>query len=67
MTLWGATTTDQSGPGSNCNKGVSWIPQSSSIAGTSQSEFVLSYWGHSLQGSYPSVEVQSFNSTTLAD
>ena len=35
MTLSGTTTPGQSGPGSDDNKGVLCIPQSSSITGTS--------------------------------
>ena len=46
----GATTPGQSGPGSNGNKGVPRILQSSSIAGTSPSDFLVSYPGHSLGG-----------------
>ena len=48
-TLLGATTPGQSGPGSNGNKGVLRIPQSSSITGTSPSDCLVSYpdthWG----------------------
>ena len=43
MTLSGATTPDQSGPGSNGNEGVLRIPQSLSIAGTSPSDCLVSY------------------------
>ena len=38
----------QSGPGSNGNEGVLRIPQSSSTAGTSPSDCLVSYPGHSL-------------------
>ena len=62
-TLSGATTLDQSGPGTNGSEGVLRIPQSSSITGTSQSDFSMSYPGHSLVGSYPTAEVQSVYST----
>ena len=48
--LWGATTPDQSGPGSNGNEGVLHIPQSSSTAGTSLSDCLMSYPGRSLGG-----------------
>ena len=42
MTLSGATTPEQSGPGRNGNEGVLWIPQ-------------RLFSGHSLgEGSYPS-------------
>ena len=54
--LSGATTQGLSGPGSDGNKGVLLIPQSSSITGTSPSDFLVSYPGHSLVvvgGSYP--------------
>ena len=65
--LSGATTPGQRGPGSDGNKGVLHIPQSSSIAGTSPSDCLVSYPGHSLGGSYPSAEKQSVYSTAPAD
>ena len=67
--LSGATTPGQSGPGSNGNEGVLRIPQSSSIAGTSPSDCLVSYPGHLLRGggSYPSAEVPSVYSTAPAD
>ena len=43
MTLLGAPTSDQSGPGSDGNEGVLHIPQSSSITGTSLSDCLVSY------------------------
>ena len=46
--LSGATTPGQSGPGTDGNKGVLHIPQSSSITGTSPSDGLVSYPGHSL-------------------
>ena len=46
-TLSGATTPGQSEPGSNGNKGVLHIPQSSSITGNSPSDCLVSYLGHS--------------------
>ena len=49
-TLSGATTPGQSGPGSDDNKGVLCIPQSSSITGTSPSDYLVSYLGHLLEG-----------------
>ena len=63
------TTPGQSGPGNDGNEGVLRIPQSSSIAGTSPSDCLVSYAGHSLVGggSYPSAEVQSVYSTAPAD
>ena len=63
----GATTPGQSGPGSDGNEGVLRIPQSSSTAGTSPSDCLVSYPGHSLGGSYPSSEVQSVYFTAPAD
>ena len=66
-TLSGTTTPGQSGPGSNGNKGVLRIPQSCSITGTSLSDSLESYLGHSLWGSYHSAEMQSVYSTSLAD
>ena len=47
-TLSGATIQVQSEPGSNDNKGVLCIPQSSSITGTSPSDWLVWYPGHSL-------------------
>ena len=46
--LSGATTPDQSEPGSNGNEGVLCITQSPSITGTSPSDCLVSYLGHSL-------------------
>ena len=67
--LSGATTPGQSGLGSNGSEGVLRIPNSSSITGTSPSDCLVSYPGHSLgRGvSYPSAEVQSVYSTALAE
>ena len=50
-TLSGTTTPGQSG--SDSNNGVLRIPQSSGFTGTSPSDYLLSYPGHSLGGSYP--------------
>ena len=47
-----ATTPRQSGTGSDDNEGELHIPQSSSITGTSPSDCLLSYPGHSLGGVY---------------
>ena len=55
--LSGATIPGQSGPGSDGNERVLHIPQGSSIAGTSPSDCLVSYPGHSLGVSYPSAEV----------
>ena len=52
-TLTGTPTPGQSGPGSNGSKKVLRIPQSSSIAGTSPSDCLVSYLGHSLWGFLP--------------
>ena len=41
--LSGATSPGQSGPGSDVNEGVFRIPQSSSITGTSPSDYLVSY------------------------
>ena len=65
--LSGATTPGQSGAGSDDNKGVLYIPQSSSITGTSTSDCLVSYPGHSFRGSYPSTEVQSVYCTVPID
>ena len=52
--LSGATTPDQSGPGSDSNEGVLRIFPISK-AGASESDGLISYLGHSLKGeSYPS-------------
>ena len=59
-TISGATILGQSGPGSDSNEGVLRIPQSSSITGTSTSDCLVSYLGHSLgEGSYSVQSVQS--------
>ena len=47
-TLSSASTLGQSGPGSDANKGVLLISQSSSTHGTSPSDCFVSYPGHSL-------------------
>ena len=54
---------DHSGPESNGNEGVVRIPQSPCITGTSPSDCLVLYLGHSLGTSYPSAEVQSTYST----
>ena len=66
-TLSGATTSEESGPGSNGNEGVLRIPQSSSITGTSPSDCLVSYPGHLLGESYSSAEMQLVYSTALTD
>ena len=50
LTLSGATTPDQSGPGGDGSKEMLHIPQSSAITGTSPSNFLVSYPEHSLGG-----------------
>ena len=57
----------QSGPGSNGNEGVLYIPQSSSITGNSPSDCLVSYPGHLLGVSSPYAEEQSVYSTAPAD
>ena len=66
-TLSGATTPGQSGPGSDCSKEVLCISQSFSITGTSPSDCLVSFPGHSLGGFDPSVEKQLVYSTTPAE
>ena len=66
-TLSGATTRGLSGPGSDGSEGILRIPQSSSITGTSPSDCLVLYPGHSLGESYPSAEMQSVYSTAPAD
>ena len=56
-TISGATTSVQSGTGSNGSKGVLCVLQSSSIRETSQSDYLVSYPGHSLEESYLSEEM----------
>ena len=64
MTLSGATTPSQSGPGSHSNKGVLCIPKSSSITGTSPSCCLVLYPGQTLGESYLTVEIQSVYSAS---
>ena len=66
-TLSGATTSGQSGCCSDGNGGALPIPQSSSLTGTSASDSLVSYLGHSLWGSYSSAEMQSVYSTAPVD
>ena len=54
--LSGATTLGQSGPGSNGNEGVLCIPHSPSITGTSLSDCLVSYIGHTLQSVYSTAQ-----------
>ena len=65
--LSGTTTPSQSVPGSDGNKGVIHIHQSSCITGTSPSDCLVSYTGHSLGKSYPSAEKQLVYSTAPAN
>ena len=53
MAQSGATTPRQCGPENNGNEGVLHISQSSSITGTSPSDCLVSYPGHSLLGVLP--------------
>ena len=64
-TLSSATTPVQSGPGSDCNKGVLRIPQS--ITEGSPPDCLVAYPGHSFGESYLSAETQSVYSTAPAD
>ena len=69
-TLSGATPPGQSRPGSDGNEGVFRIPQSSSFTGTSLSDCLVLYPGHSLVGggwSYLSAEMQPIYSTAPTD
>ena len=64
----GDTTMGQSGPGSDGNEEVLYIPQSSSITGASPSDFLVSYPRHSFGGgSNSSAEMQSVNLTAPVD
>ena len=65
--LSGATTPSQSEPGSDGNEGVLYIFQSFSITGTSPSDCLVSYLGHSLARSNPFAEMQSVYSKASAD
>ena len=64
--LLGAITPGQSGPGSNGNERVLYIPQISKVEGL-LSNCLMSYLAHSLGDFYPSAEIQSVFSTTPAD
>ena len=67
-TLSGVITPSQRRTGSDGYERVLRIPQSPSINGTSPSDCLVSYLGHSLgDGSYPFAEVQSVYSTAAAD
>ena len=67
MTPSGAIAPSQSGTGSDGNKGVLRIPQSSSIARASPSDYSMSSPRHSLGESHPSTEMQSVYSAAPAD
>ena len=67
MTLSVATTSGKNRPGSDGNKEVLHIPQSSSITRASPSDCFVSFRGHWLWEYYPSAEVQSVYSAALAD
>ena len=67
-TLSGATTPDRRGPKSNDKEGALRIPQNSSITGSSLSDCLVSYSGHSLVWCLtPSEEMQSVYSRAPAD
>ena len=57
----------QSGPGSDGNKGLLRILQSSSITGGSPSDCLVSYPGNSSGESDPSAEMQSVHSAAPVD
>ena len=65
-TFLSATTPGQSEPESNGNEGVLFIPQSSSITGTSPSDCYIqdTHWR---EWSYPSAEKQTMYSTPIVD
>ena len=63
MTLTGDDTRGQRGPRSDVNKGVLRVAQSTIISGTSSSDGLVSYKGHSLAESYPFAEMPSVYST----
>ena len=65
--LSGTTTLSQSGHGSDGNKGILGIPQSSSITRASPSDCLVTYPGHMLEESYPSAEMQSVYSVAPAN
>ena len=67
MSLSGATSPNQSEPGSDGSKGVLRNPLRSSITGASSSDCLVSYPGQTLEESYPSEEMQSVYSTAPAD
>ena len=58
--LSGTTTPGQSGSGSDGNKGVLRILQSPSITGTSPSDCLGSYPGHSLGGGFTLLQRNSY-------
>ena len=66
MTLSGATTLGQSGPGSDGNERVLCISLSSSVTAASTSDCLLSYPGHSFGEYYPSAEMHSVHSIAPA-
>ena len=66
-TLSGATTSDQCWPGSNGNKGILCILQSSSITRTSPSNCLMLYQDSHCRESYPSSEIQLVYSTVPAN
>ena len=61
------TTPGLSGRGSDGNKEVLHIPQSSSITGASLSDGLVSYIEHSLGEPFSSAEMQSVYSTDLTN
>ena len=66
-TLSGATTSSQSGPGSDGSKGIHRIPQSSSITGNLTIKLFSVISGNTSEEFYPSTEMQSVYSTAPSD
>ena len=60
LLIWGLSE-----PGSDGNEKVFCIPKSFSITGVSPSDCLMSYPGPTLEGSYPSVEMQSVKTSIL--
>ena len=67
LTLSGATTLCQRGPGIDGNDGVLCISQSSSIRGAPLTDCLMSYPGYSLQESYLCARIQSVYSAPPAE
>ena len=67
-TLSGPTTSGQSELGSDINEGVLRIPPNPSNTRDSPSDCFVSYPGHTLGETYPSIAMQSvYSTTTIGD